>query len=314
MNAPKVKENIKSVIQRIQQDALKRDIFHLSKDPLPCRCLNHTIPGHDMSTLHEADAYIAARLKSAGLDPEKEVVPVQAFVPDPSQAHGFRKPVSDEPWYDATNLVAKKPGLRNPNDLIILIAHKDTQSWLGCAAGAHDNAVGVAALLSMAHAVRNVSLNRTLWFVFCNEEHWPWTSVQIAENIASSDYNTVAVFNVDGIGGKSVDSVKKGEMVNVTRYTTPEGEQIADLLISLNSIYGIGLEQGKYAYDRPNDDDGSFINAGIPAAVMNIGTFPYAEPNYHTRNDIPENVDVKNVQLSAQLILCGVMHIDIHGL
>jgi Zn-dependent M28 family amino/carboxypeptidase len=267
-----------------------------------------------MSTLHEADEYIAGRLRSAGLDPEKKVVPVQAFVPDTSQAHGFRKPASDEPWYDATNLIAKKRGFHKPDDLIVLIAHKDTQSWLGCAAGAHDNAVGVAALLSMAHALKNVSLNRTLWFVFCNEEHWPWTSVQIAGDIASSDYNTVAVFNVDGIGGKSADSLKNCEMVNVTRYTTPEGERIADLLISLNSIYDIGLKQSKYAYDRANDDDGSFINAGIPAAVMNIGTFPYAEPNYHTRNDIPENVDVKNVQMSAQLILCGTLHIDVNGL
>lgn len=310
----KINEQIRSSTDRISEQRLKRIIYYLSKDPIPCRCLNYTTAGHEKNTLYEADEFICDQLRRSGYVPERESMPVQAFVPDESVPHGFRKPLPKEPWYEAFNLYAKKKGVLHPEELIVLIAHKDTQSWLGCAPGACDNAVGVSALLEMARIIQDVSLKRSVCFIFCNEEHWPWTSVTIAQKIAASDYKTIAVFNVDGIGGKSRESKSRGEMLNVTRYTSAEGEMIADLLIALNSIYEFGLKQSKYHCSEPNDDDGSFINSGIPTAVMAIGTYPLADPNYHTKNDIPEDVDIENVKLAAQLILCALLHIDINGL
>ncbi len=34
-------------------------------------------------------------------------------------------------------------------------------------------------------------------------------------------------------------------------------------------------------------DDGSFVKAGYTASVTIIGSFPYADPNYHSEGDIP---------------------------
>ena len=48
----------------------------------------------------------------------------------------------------------------------------------------------------------------------------------------------------------------------------------------------------------------------MPCAVLNIGSFPYADPNYHTPGDIPECVDLGNVRLSTQLCLATVLHLD----
>jgi hypothetical protein len=305
---------IPSSIKQVKELNLFDVLFHIAKHPLPCRCLNVTLEGHEQNTLYETDMFIEQKLRSSGYAVEKEMVPVQPFQPDASVKHGFRKPLPNERWYNAYNLYAKKQGQEKPEELIVLVSHKDTQSWLGIAAGANDNAVGVAANLEIARILSSRASRRSIWFLFCNEEHWPWTSVFAAEQIANSNYNVIAVLNIDGIGGKSITDRKNQRKHNVTRYSTPEGEKLADLIFYINEKYKIGLIQTKYLSDKPNDDDGSFICAGIPTAVMNIGSYPFADPNYHTINDIPENVDFDNLCLSTQLMLAAVLHIDQFGI
>ncbi|UCE08059.1 MAG: M28 family peptidase, partial [bacterium] len=217
--------------------------------------------------------------------------------------HGFRKPLPDEPRYTAFNLYTKKVGTKYPDELIIILAHKDSQSWLDCAPGAYDNAVGASAVMEIARILFNYESQRSIWFLFCNEEHWQWTSVMAAQNIAKLNTNVVAVLNIDSIGGKSQQNISDKKLTNVTRYSTKEGEKLADLMAILNEKYQIGLDQTKYFCAEPNDDEGSFVKAGFPASVLNIGSFPYADPNYHTVNDKPEYVDLLNVKLATQLSL-----------
>jgi len=307
-------EEISSYLKQVVKQNLVDVLFHIAKDPIPTRCLNITLPGHQKNTLYETDDFIKQKLQSSNYVVEKEMVPVQAFQSDDSVKHGFKKPLPNEPWYDSFNLYAKKHGQKKPEELILLVSHKDTQSWLGIATGAYDNAVGVSANLEIARIISTYPSRRSIWFLFCNEEHWPWTSVRAAESIVKSHYKVVAVLNVDGIGGKSEKDKCNGKMVNVTRYVTKEGEKIANLISYLNDKYKIGLVQTKYQSDKPNDDDGSFINAGIHAAVMNIGSYPFADLAYHTKNDVPENVDLVNVKLATQLILASVLHIDQFGI
>ena len=131
------------------------------------------------------------------------------------------------------------------------------------------------------------------------------------ENIRSAGLKVLAVINLDGIGVKP--SEQAGHLTNVTRYTTDEGEKLADLMAGLNKQHAIGLEQSKYRSEYPGDDDGSFIKAGFPWSVLNIGSMPYGDPNYHTEGDIAEKVDIKNAKLTVQLTLAAVLHLDIFG-
>ena len=131
-----------------------------------------------------------------------------------------------------------------------------------------------------------------------------------AQNMAKLNLNVIAVLNVDAIGGKTQQDISDKKLTNVTRYSTKEGEKLADLMSELNQKYHIGLEQSKYFCAEPNDDDGSFIKAGFPASVLNIGSFPYANPNYHTVIDKPEFVDLLNVKLATQLSLAFLVHLD----
>lgn len=299
--------DIGDILQAVSAERIRRDVFYLAHDPLPCRTLNYVVTGHEKCTLYEADDFITQVLRSGGYHIESEAVRVQPFVADPSAAWGFRKPIPGEPSYDAVNILASKPGTSGSSETLLILAHKDSKSWLDCAPGAYDNAVGVAALLEISRVIRRLELRRNLMLLFCNEEHWPWTSVEAATRIARSDLEIVGVLNVDSIGGKSGTDRADGRLTSVVRYSTPEGNRVADLIGAINEGLGIGLEHRKVFVERPNDDDGSFIEAGILPAVLMIGSYPYADPNYHTPADTPDKVDIENVKRATQLIVATVL-------
>ena len=295
----------------VDEERMRRDLFYLARDPLPFRTLNYRLPGHVLSTLEEADAYIAGELALAGYDVEREAVRVQALRRDfakPPSAQ-YAPPLPTDPWYTAHNLYAYRRGTALPNEYIVVLAHKDSQSWIP-SPGANDNCAGTVGVLEVARALATYQPRRTLVCLFCNEEHTPWTSITAAERLVNEGRTLVAALNVDSIGAKSDADRAAGRMANVTRYATAEGERLADLFAALNARYGIGLEQSKYETERPGDDDGSFIQAGLPAAVMNIGSLPYADPAYHREEDRPERVDLPNAVLTLRLILAVVAHLD----
>lgn len=297
---------------RVSADRIKAGVYYLAKDPLPRRVLNYTIPGHKTSTLQEADDWIVQQLKNARYTPETDNTKVHAFGRDLSKpiAHQYDTPPKDAPWYTAHNILADKKGSEKPDELIIIIAHKDSQSWIA-SPGANDNAVGTCGALELATVLSSYKPKHTIRFIFCNEEHTPWTSVTAAEAIKSSGLKVLALINLDGIGVKPPS--QQGQMTNVTRYTSPEGEKLADMMAMLNKHHSIGLMQTKYLSNSPGDDDGSFFKAGFPWSVLNIGSMPYGDPNYHQEGDTVEKVDYENARLTVQLTLAAVLYLDTYG-
>lgn len=306
--------DIRDLLSRIEAQDLARHVFYLAKEPLPRRTLNHTLPGHDRCTLYQADDYIAGQLEGWGYRVQREAAQVQAFRRDPTKPKSsqFSPPSPDDPWYTAYNLYAARPGQEAPDEIIVLVSHKDSQSWVA-SPGANDNAIGTAANLEIARVLAQVEPRRTIRLLWCNEEHTPWTSVVAAQGARERGENIIAVFNVDSIGRKSYADALAGRMMNVTLYTTAEGERLADLMAEVNERYDIGLEQRKHKRPAPGDDDGSFVKAGYGAAVMNVGSYPYADPCYHCECDVPENCDFENAALAARATLAAVLTVDEEG-
>jgi hypothetical protein len=300
---------IRDAIDAVDVERIRKDVLFLACDPLPCRVLNFVRPGSDTSTLCEADAFIERRLDTLGFDVERDWVPVQAFRPDPTVSWGFQKPDPCDPWFDAVNLQAVRCGTQRVKEVVVLVAHKDSQSWLDQAPGAYDNAVGVAALLEIARLLDGAETACSVMFLFCNEEHWPWTSVAAAEKLAKSPLEALAVLNIDSIGGKQTGPGSEGLYPNVIRFTTAEGKGLADFIGRLNRRYRIGISHSTARCEIPNDDDGSFIMAGIPRSVLFIGSYPYADPNYHTVTDTVDRIDFENVRRATQLALATVIAI-----
>lgn len=305
------KERIENTIGEVDEGEIARVVHYLAKDPLPYRKLNHTRPGQSKSTLEEADSYIESRLRSWGYEVEREAARVQAFRCDRSKPrhHWYATPDPDDPWYTAHNLYAKKVGASRPEEIICVVSHKDSPSWID-SPGAYDNAVGTAGNLEMARILAGRSMARSIWFLFCNEEHTPWTSIAAAEGARSRGDDLVAVFNIDALGGKPQEDIEAGRHTNVTYYTAPEGERLADLMAEVNERYSIDLDQRAHQREAPGDDDGSFIKAGYAAAVANVGSCPYGDPNYHEEGDVAELVDVPNVRNAVQATLAAILSLD----
>jgi hypothetical protein len=301
---------IPALIAQVDVQRLRADLFYLSHDPLPFRKLNYTRPGQDRCSLYEADDFIQARLEGYGYRVEREGCQVQAFRCDPAKPirHQYAPPLPEDPWYTAYNLYAKKLGTTFPDEIVVVISHKDSQSWVD-SPGAYDNAVGVVGNLEIARILRDYPTRRSLWFIFCNEEHTPWTSVTAARAARARGDHIIAVFNLDSLGGKGQEDIDAGRKTNVTRYSAPEGKWLADLMAEVNDAYAIGLIQSSYLAERPNDDDGSYVKEGFGAAILNVGSFPYADPNYHLVTDRPEFVDIENVRLAVQASLAAIVRV-----
>lgn len=146
--------------------------------------------------------------------------------------------------------------------------------------------------------------------MFCNEEHTPWTSAVAAQGMADQGPKVCGVINMDSIGGRAQADVDAGRATHVTRYTTPEGAALAARTAELNEYYDLGLITSSFESENPNDDDGSFIKAGLPAAVLHIGSYPYANPDYHAETDTPDKVDVEHVAQSTRLSLAQLLDLD----
>jgi len=302
---------IPKLIRGVSERRLRESLFYLADDPLPYRKLNHTLPGHAKSTLEEADDYIHAQLESWGYAVEREGCLVQAFRCDVTKpkVHQYGAPRPDDRWYVAHNLYARKTGATHPEEIILLCAHKDSQSWVD-SPGAYDNAVGTVALMEIARVLAKYRSRRSFCFLFCNEEHRPWTSITAARNARIRGDNLIGVFNLDGLAGKSQADSDAGRNPLSVGYTEPPGEPLADLVAEVNEAYRIGLTTSKARRLHPGDDDGSFIKEGFPAAVVCIGSIPYGDPNYHLETDKPEFVDIENLRMATQAVLAAVVRRD----
>ena len=303
---------IRGRLDAVDPQRMTKHLFYLAKDPLPFRKLNYTLPGHAKSTLHEADDYLAARWESWGYRVDREAVRVQAYRRDtrkPKQ-HQYSPPMAEDPWYVAYNLYAEKQGRSHPQEIILVLGHKDSQSWID-SPGANDNAIGTVGVLELACVLSEYKSERTIRFLLCNEEHTPWSSATAAQKAKTRGDQIVAVFNLDGIGVKNEADTAAKKQVNVTGYTEPEGQRLAELMSAVNARFALGLEQRAVKRPNPGDDDGSFVKAGYRAAVVNIGSWPYGDPNYHGEGDIPELCDVANAAKAVQATLAAMLTLDL---
>ena len=305
---------IGTALREVSADRLRRDLFHLCRDPLPFRRANYTRPGQALDSLAEADAFIRAELEAAGYEVRATTHCVQAFRCDRNKPlhHWYAPPAADDPWYEVANLEVARLGSEHPDEIIQLVSHKDSMSWIDLP-GAHDNAVGTVANTEMARILAALPTKRTVRLLFCNEEHTPWTSCCAAQAAAARGDRIIAVLNVDSLDTKSDEEMAAGRLQHTVTYSTDEGRALAEFIVSRAARYEIGLDVRVTRKPRVNDDDGMFIKAGFPASVMNTGSWPNADSEYHMPGDVPERVNIENLVRSTQLVLAAILELDAGG-
>ncbi len=304
----------RDLLHKVSAEHMRTDLNFICGNPLPYRKANYTRPGQNIDTLAEADAFIRNRLESAGCEVTETRHEVQAFRCDSSKPihHWYSSPEPDDPFFAVSNIETCLPGSDRPDEIIQLISHKDSMSWID-SPGAHDNATGTVANIELARILSDYNLCRSVRFLFCNEEHTPWTSRFAAEAAAGRGDNIIAVLNVDSLDGKSDEQADAGKMSHVVGYSTDEGKALAEFVASRADRYGIDLEIELVFKEHINDDDGMFINAGFRTTVMNVGSWPYADSQYHLPGDIADRVNFENLVRSTQLLLAAIVDIDENG-
>ena len=299
---------IRDVLEQVSADRIRRDLFYLCRDPLPFRKVNYTRPGQSVNSLAEADAFIRGRLEAAGYDVATTHHQVQAWRCDKTKPlhHWYSPPDPSDPWYDAANLEVTRLGGAHPEEIIQLISPKDSQSWID-SPGAKDNATGIVANLEVARILAVCDLKRSVRILFCNEEHWPWTSRFAAEAAAARGDRIIAVLNQVVLDDKSDEDMLAGKMLHAIAYSTDEGRPLADFIAGCAVRHSIGLDVRTFAKPQVNGDDGMYIKAGFRTAVMNTGGG--GDTEYHMPGDIPERVNLENLLRSTQLLLATVIEI-----
>ena len=315
---------IRELLDQVSEELIRERVFYLAKDPLPFRKANYTVSGHAKSTLEETDDWIQSQLEGWGYTVRREACRAQAFACDRTKPlhHWYSTPPPDAPFYTINNLYAVLPpggqsvvAAQNAAnhgtkpEIILICAHKDSPSWIDCP-GANDDAIGTAVAMELARVLRGYSPRRAIHFLFCNEEHMPWTSKTAAAGYRARGEPIAAVFNADGVGVKSDADRLAGKMTNIALYTAPEGKALADLMVEVNERYGLGLIQSVAQRDRPGDDDGSFVQAGFPCAIANFAGRPNGDEQYHLPGDVPERTDYRNAALTGKAILAAVLTLD----
>ena len=152
---------IEDALQRISAGRIRHDLFYLCDDPLPFRKANYTRPGQAVSSLCEADRFLRAQLESAGCTVTATTHRAQAFRCDEAKPihHWYSTPEPSDPWYDVVNLTAALVGSERPEEIIQVVSHKDSMSWID-SPGAHDNAVGTVANLELARVLATLPLKQ----------------------------------------------------------------------------------------------------------------------------------------------------------
>ena len=185
-----------STIDRVSSERLRHDLFFFCRDPFTFRTVMYTAPWHEKNSLDETDDAIEAEMKKFADSVTRFPNKVQAFRCNPSKPlhHWYDGPHDDDPWYDANNIEVVFRGTDKADEIIQLVSHKDSMSWIN-SPGAQDNATGLVANMELARIVSALPRRRTIRFLFCNEEHTPWHSRTYAKAARERGDNIIAVLN-----------------------------------------------------------------------------------------------------------------------
>ncbi|MCX5843746.1 MAG: M20/M25/M40 family metallo-hydrolase [Deltaproteobacteria bacterium] len=208
-----------------------------------------------------------------------------------------------------SNIIVSIPGVKYPDETVIIGAHYDTVYGTP---GADDNASAVAVLLEVCRALKSISPGRTLKLIFFFLEEPPvfrtehMGSYVYAKEAKARNENIKAMICLEMVGYYSdkkdgqtfplplmsmmfsttpnfiavVGNLKSRNLVDKVKNSLLKVSPIpVETLISVSFVPGVDLS-----------DHRSFWKMGYPAVMITDTSF-YRNPNYHTENDTIDTLD-----------------------
>lgn len=189
------------------------------------------------------------------------------------------------PYYqmnNATNInvIARKIGVKYPNQKYLITAHYDDYSTnsTDTVPGADDNASGVSAVLEAARLLAGINSDYTLEFIaFDEEEIGLYGSRAYADSAFARGDSILGVLNMDMISWDGNNDGKLNILLNTA------SNSIAEEFIKATQIYNINLTSVK-GYNSGGSDHYYFWQRGYKAITL-IELSSDFNPYYHTRQD-----------------------------
>lgn len=275
----------------IQADAIHADIRFLADDRFAGRYSRSP-------QAFEAADWIGGQFAAAGLQP---IAGGAAFF------HG----VSDDTM--APNVIGIRPG--TDESIILITAHydhlkpitpDDAQVRLVDGKpdtifnGADDNASGVAGVLAIARATRELDLDHTLVFIaFTGEEVGLRGARHVAGQPPFEMDRVVAMFNLD--------MISRGEPDVIFVDGPKNAQPLKDAMTRANERFDIGL---RIMFDRYPDwlmrsDQAPFIFRKVPAVLLSVED----HDDYHQVTDHADRVLPELAERAARLVLGAVIEL-----
>jgi hypothetical protein len=179
------------------------------------------------------------------------------------------------------NVYAVQLGTVYPNKKYIICAHYDDMPSGTTAPGADDNASGTAAVIEAARIFTQYNSKYTIIYALWDEEEQGLIgSAYYALQAFNSGDSIMGVINLDMISWDS-NSDNKAEI-----HTRPIANSIAlkDLMLQVNTLYGIGLTLYTINPGATYSDHASFWNRNY-GAILLIEYDSDFNAYYHTTND-----------------------------
>jgi aminopeptidase YwaD len=183
------------------------------------------------------------------------------------------------------NIVATKPGARDPHRVLVVGAHRDS---VEIAPGADDNTSGVAVVLEIAEILRRTPLPATVRFVLFGAEEL---------GLLGSDYYVHHMGSDRVIGMVNLDMVGSGERLQLA------WDRGTDALVMVAARLAEQLGMKAQVARSNGSDHVSFERAGVPVVFLVRPDYPYL----HTPKDTVDRIDPKLLEASGRLATAVVL-------
>ncbi|WP_333843636.1 M28 family peptidase [Pelomicrobium sp.] len=246
------------------------------------------------------------------------------YIRDAFEREGWQ--VSEQPYRvegrQVRNIEAAKPGISNPQAIVLVGAHYD--SLVGTP-GANDNATGTAALLALARLLKERPLARTVRLVaFVNEEppffHTDVMGSRIyARRAREKKENIVAMLSLETIGYYTERPNSQSYPAGLGLFYPDTGNFLAFVSnLASRGLLRRAIQAFRESTPFPSEggavpgwvmgvswsDHGSFWKEGY-RAIMVTDTALFRYPYYHSPQDTPDKVDYE----AMARIVNGLAHV-----
>jgi len=215
-----------------------------------------------------------------------------------------------EDGYSLKNVICQKQG--RSNKVMIICAHydcrmEDLENAEARSPGADDNASGISSLLELSRIIAQLDLEDSIQFAFFSgEEQGRWGSEKYASYIKESSVNLHRLINLDMVGHPFPNQkqiVIERDRGNVVSFNDEDSEGFAKIIEHMALDF---TDLQVVAGPIYKSDYMPFEALGYVVAGLYDGSD--ADSSYHSKNDIPSNLDIGYIASVTKTVLATILY------